>query len=75
MTRLFMILLDGVVLATCASGLLVTAAAQSLPIVSHDLYHDVSAPVREYASSLLIGAFCASYAATIGGRLRDRVTV
>jgi hypothetical protein len=25
--------------------------------------------------SLLIGAFCASYAATIGGKLRDRVTV
>jgi hypothetical protein len=25
--------------------------------------------------SLLIGAFCASYAATVGGRLRDRVTV
>jgi membrane protein involved in colicin uptake len=25
--------------------------------------------------SLLIGAFCASYAATIGGRQRDRVTV
>lgn len=57
MTRLFMILLNRLVLATCASGLLVTAAAQNLPIVSHDLYHDVSAPVREYASSLPIGAF------------------
>jgi hypothetical protein len=57
MTRLFMILLNRLVLATCVSGLLVTAAAQSLRVVSHDLYRDVSAPVREYASSLPIGAF------------------
>ena len=57
MTRRFMILLNGLALASCASVLLVSAAAQSLPIVSHDLYHDVSAPVREYASSPPIRAF------------------
>jgi hypothetical protein len=36
--------------------LLVTAAAQSGPIVTHDLYHDTSAPVRDYASSQEKGA-------------------
>jgi hypothetical protein len=51
MTRQFMTLLNCIALATCASSLLVTAAAQSGPIVTHDLYHDTSAPVRDYASS------------------------
>jgi len=51
MTRLFTTLLNWIALATYASGLLVAAAAQSGPIVTHDLYHDTSAPVRDYASS------------------------
>lgn len=36
-------------LALGACGLLTSAAAQT-PVVSHDLYHDVSSPAREYAS-------------------------
>jgi len=52
MTRPIMTLLA---LAVCASGLLVTAVAQNGPIVTHDLYHDTSAPVREYASSQTTG--------------------
>jgi hypothetical protein len=48
MTRLFMI---PIALATCVSGLLVTVAAQSAPIVTHDLYHDTSEAVRDYRSS------------------------
>jgi hypothetical protein len=55
MTRLCATLLNRLAIATCASGLLITAAAQSLPIVSQDLYHDVSAPVRDYVSSLAPG--------------------
>jgi hypothetical protein len=57
MKCLFMTLLHWLALATCASSLLVTAAAQSGPIVTHDLYHDTSAPVRDYASSQASGAF------------------
>ena len=51
MTRLPRILLDRLALAIFASALVVSAAAQSGPIVSHELYHDISSPVREYASS------------------------
>ena len=57
MTRQFTTLLNGIAIATCVSGLLVTAAAQRGPIVTHDLYHDTSAPVRDYASSQATGAF------------------
>jgi len=51
MTRLPRILLDHLALAIFASALVVSAVAQSGPIVSHELYRDISSPVREYASS------------------------
>jgi hypothetical protein len=44
-------LLDCFALAICALALVATANAQSSIIVGHDLYHDLSLPVREYASS------------------------
>ena len=56
MTRLCMTLLNWLAVATSASGLLATAAAQSGPIVAHDLYHDTSTPVRDYTSSQATGA-------------------
>jgi len=37
-------------LALGACGLLMSAAAQT-PVVSHDIYHDISAPAREYGAS------------------------
>jgi hypothetical protein len=54
MTRLFVI---PIALATCVSGLLGTVAAQSAPIVTHDLYHDISEAVRDYRSSQATGVF------------------
>jgi hypothetical protein len=51
MTRTLRILLDWFSLATCAFGLVVAANAQSSMIVGQDLYHDLSLPIREYASS------------------------
>lgn len=57
MTRVFRILLDILALASCASYLIVPAAAQSGPIVAHDLYHDFSSPVREYSSPQATGPF------------------
>jgi hypothetical protein len=57
MTRPFATLLDWLTLATCVSGSLVTIAAQSGPTVAHDLYHDTSAPVRNYAFSPATGGF------------------
>jgi len=55
MKRSFRILLDCLAFAVLASCLLVNAAAQSGPILAHDLYHDTSSPVREYASSPATG--------------------
>jgi hypothetical protein len=52
---LFRILLCCLTLAICTCGSVVTAAAQSGPIVSQDLYHDTSLPAREYASSQAMG--------------------
>jgi hypothetical protein len=57
MTRLLRILLDPCALAIFASAVVVPAAAQGGPIISHDLYHDISSPVREYASSQATGPF------------------
>ena len=38
----------GLFVAAC--GMFINAAAQSAPVVDHDIYHDTSAPAREYAA-------------------------
>jgi hypothetical protein len=51
MTRTLRILLAWFALATCTFGLAIAANAQSSMIIGHDLYHDLSLPIRQYASS------------------------
>lgn len=50
MTSLLAVRLRYFALFTCVSAFVVPAAAQNAPIVTYDLYHDLSAPVREYAT-------------------------
>jgi len=50
MTSSFAVRLRHFALLTGTATFLLPALAQTAPMVSHDLYHDVSAPLREYAS-------------------------
>jgi len=43
-------------LVACNITLVISATAQSRPLVFHELYHDTSAPVREYSSLAMSGA-------------------
>jgi hypothetical protein len=51
MTCISTIILNCMIFVTCTIGLLMSAFAESGPIITHDLYHDTSAPVRDYISS------------------------